>query len=120
MAPWNNCASRYTDKIEAVIRECGSRKNNRSQTFKTHTGEIVSGERLIAALAVVADEWAQLARDIYAEDNYASHVPQSTKDSDLANMLAQAERIRQGIVQSVTIAQRLNAELTGECVALLA
>ena len=88
--------------------------------FRTHTGEIVTGDKLQAALNAVADDWAALGRAIRAEDRYASHVTEETKDAALVKMLASAEAIRQGDVKSFTIWQRVNAKLTGECVALLA
>ena len=88
-------------------------------TFRTHTQEIVTGPRLAAALASVADEWAGMARAIRLEDAYASHVTDADKDSYLAEDLALAERVRAGEVNSFTIWQRVNTALTGECVALL-
>ncbi len=90
-----------------------------TDTFRTHTGDIVTGERLTAAMATVADTWADMARAIRAEDAYASHVTETEKDSYLADDLARAERIRAGEVASFTIWQRVNTVLTGECVALL-
>ena len=87
--------------------------------FTTHTGEIVTGERLQKALKAVADDWEKLGRDIYAEDCYASHVSEDTKLKNLQDHIDRAEEIRQGIVESFTIWQRVNTKLTGECVALL-
>ena len=89
------------------------------QAFRTHTGEMVQGERLQAALGAVADDWAALGHAIRREDAYASHVGEATKDQLLARDLEAAERIRQGEVASFTIWQRVNEKLTGECVALL-
>lgn len=90
-----------------------------TDTFHTHTGELVTGQRLAAGLALVASDWADMARAIRQEDAYASHVTEADKDSYLADDLALAERIRNGEVKSFTIWQRVNAALTGECVALL-
>lgn len=90
-----------------------------TDTFRTHTGELVTGQRLAEALASVASDWADMARAIRQEDAYASHVTEADKDSYLADDLALAERIRDGEVKSFTIWQRVNAALTGECVALL-
>jgi hypothetical protein len=87
--------------------------------FRTHTGEIVTGDRLTAALAKVADDWAALAHAIRKDDAYADHVDAATKDKNLADGLAHSARIRDGEVRSFTIWQRVNEELTGECVALL-
>ena len=89
------------------------------ESFKTHTGEIVTGKRLQEALSTVADDWAQLAHDIWNENPYATHVPQSVKDQNRDNMLEQAEHIRQGFITNLTISQRLNTKLTGKCVPLL-
>jgi len=88
-------------------------------TFRTHTGELVTGPRLTAALASVASDWAGMAHAIRQEDAYASHVTEADKDSYLAADLAMAERIRNGEVKSFTIWQRVDTALTGECVALL-
>lgn len=89
------------------------------EAFRTHGGEVVTGERLQAALAAVADDWAALAERIRQADNYAPHVSEQTKDDALKRSLAHAERIRAGHVESLTIAQRLNTKLTGQCIALL-
>jgi hypothetical protein len=90
-----------------------------ANTFRTHTGEVVSGERLTKALNQVADDWARLARDIRAEDAYASHVDEATKERDLQTMLAEAEAIRGGRIASMSVAQSVNTALTGECIPLL-
>lgn len=87
--------------------------------FRTHTGEIVKGQRLQDALNKVGDDWETLAMDIRAEDAYASHVTELQKGLFLAKMVYDADQIRAGYVESVTIAQRINTELTGECIALL-
>lgn len=87
---------------------------------RTHTGEIVTGPRLQAALAAVADDWTALAHAIRHEDAYASHVTEADKDRYLADDLELAERIRAGNVARFTVWQRVNLALTGECVALLA
>lgn len=89
-------------------------------TFRTHTGEIVTGERLQAALNTVADDWAAMAHAIRKEDAYAPHVAEAAKDEYLAKGLAFAETIRRGETTGFTTWQRINSALTGECVALLA
>lgn len=88
-------------------------------SFRTHTGEIVTGDRLVAALSKVADDWEEMARAIRKEDRYASHVTEDVKDARLAKDLETANRVRAGNVSSFTIWQRVNTVLTGECVALL-
>ena len=87
--------------------------------FRTHTGDIVEGAKLRRALNRVAKFYRENAQAIYDEDCYASHVTQQTKDEILARDLAAAEEIKKGRVDSFAVAQRLNTELTGECVALL-
>lgn len=89
------------------------------QSFRTHTGETVQGERLQTALDAVADDWAALGHAIRREDAYASHVSEEAKDQRLARDLESADRIRRGEVKSFAIWQRVNEKLTGECVALL-
>lgn len=89
-------------------------------TFRTHTGETVTGDRLQAALGRVADDWAALAHAIRKEDDYAPHVSEAAKDAALADGLAFAEKIRRGEATSLTVWQRINTALTGECIALLA
>jgi hypothetical protein len=88
--------------------------------FRTHTGEIVTGERLTAARNRVADWWAENARAIYAENAYAAHVTEATKKDNLQNRLDLAERVRAGVgPMGFSTWQRINTELTGECVAFL-
>jgi len=87
--------------------------------FKTHTGEIVTGERLTQALNEVANDWANLGRAIREENLYASHVTEEQKEENLMRDLAHAEEVRNGEIKSFTIWQRVNEKLTGECVALL-
>lgn len=89
------------------------------QSFRTHTGEIVTGDRLAAALNAVADDWAENARAIRIEDAYASHVTEDAKDGYLAKGLEFAEQIRRGETTGFTTWQRINQALTGECVGLL-
>ncbi len=90
------------------------------KSFRTHTGEVITGPRLDAALNKVADDWAALCHAIREKDAYASHVTEEMKDRDLDDGLAFAESIRKGETTGFTTWQRINAELTGECVALLA
>lgn len=88
--------------------------------FITHSKECVTGERLIAARAKVADDWARIARAIRSSDDYGPHVTTAEKDEALRIMLAEADAIRAGNHgRNFTIWQRINTELTGECVALL-
>lgn len=86
--------------------------------FRTHTGEIVEGERLISALAKVAADKRENAHALRAEDPYAAHVTEARKDEALREDLALADRIEAGEVKSFATWQRVNEALTGECVAL--
>lgn len=89
------------------------------QQFRTHTGEIVSGGRLVAALNVVADWYAANARAIRLENAYAAHVTEERKEERLVEGLAFAEEVRRGEHCGFSVWQRINTHLTGECVALL-
>lgn len=88
-------------------------------TFRTHTGEIVQGERLAAALQAVGDWYEANAYGIRKEDLYASHVTTAQKEANLAKGLKHAKEVRQGAVTSFSVWQRVNEHLTGDCVALL-
>lgn len=87
--------------------------------FKTHTGEVITGERLQKAFTAVADDWANLGRKIRKDDHYASHVTEADKDAILERHLQVAADIRAGNIRTFTTWQRVNLKLTGECVALL-
>lgn len=88
--------------------------------FRTHTGEIISGERLIKAQNAVADFWVKNAHAIRKENGYASHVTDEVKEEALQRQLADAEKIRNSTMpMGFWLWQRINAELTGECVAFL-
>lgn len=87
--------------------------------FKTHTGEVITGERLQKAFDKVADDWANLGLKIRKDDEYAAHVTEEEKDANLTRDLESADNIRAGNISDFTIWQRINTELTGECVALL-
>ena len=77
-------------------------------------------ERVQSARESVANWWADNARAIRQSDCYASHVTEETKDEMLTRGLETAERVRRGEMDcNFTIWQRINTELTGECVALL-
>lgn len=88
-------------------------------TFRTHTGEIVQGERLQDALDSVANDWRQLAYDIKRENAYTSHVTEEAKVDFLNCDLITADRIQRGEESGFWLWQRINSKLTGECIALL-
>ena len=90
--------------------------------FQTHTGEIFAHDdpRLIAACEAVAQWYEQNARDVRKEDAYASHVKEGTKDNDMLKQYAWADKVRlQENLHNFSVWQRVNQELTGECIALL-
>ena len=88
--------------------------------FRTHTGEIVTSQRLTDAFHAVADFWENNAHAIYAEDGYGSHVSEKTKRDCLERQLEQSKRIRAGVEpMGFWLWQRMNTELTGECVGFL-
>jgi len=88
-------------------------------TFRTHTGEVISGQRLIDAFNRVADETIELAKAIRLEDAYASHVSEEVKDKNMTDDFALAEQIRSGEITSFTTWQNVNYAITGECVGFL-
>lgn len=87
--------------------------------FRTHTGELIEGEQLRAALNAVADWYEANARAIRREDCYASHVTETRKDELLNKGLEFAASVRRGEQLGFSVWQRLNAHITGECVAFL-
>jgi len=89
------------------------------EQFTTHKGEIVTGERLTEALEKVGDAWEANARAIFKEDAYAPHVTLDRRQEYLTEGLLTAQRIREGKETGLTVLQRLNTQLTGECIALL-
>lgn len=92
----------------------------KQQAFKTHTGELVRGKRLQQAIDSVADEWERMARAIRQEDDYASHVAEKTKELRLQEGIQTSRRIRNGTEpMGFWLWQRINTELTGECVPFL-
>jgi len=87
--------------------------------FRTHDGQVITGEPLQRALNHVANWYIENAYTVRTEDAYASHVSEERKELNLANQLALAERIRAGNESGFWLWQRLNTFLTGECVAML-
>lgn len=107
-----------TDMYKAA-RSYGIPKFMPIKSFATHTGEIVKGKKLDKALNHIADFWMNNSKAIRAEDDYASHVTEETKDLRLKQGLAYAESVRAGHIEDFTSQQRLNTYLTGDCIALL-
>lgn len=87
--------------------------------FVTHTQEIVEGQRLTDALNKVADKMVENAKAIRVS-KYANHITEIQKDFYLQQNLEFAEQVRAGYyIDNLGIWQRVNTELTGECIALL-
>ncbi len=90
-------------------------------SFRTHTGEIITGPRLQAACEAVATQMEASAIKVREEDAFAEHVTQSGKDDYIDRFYTQvAAKIRkQENLHNFSVWQRVNMELTGECVAFL-
>ena len=87
--------------------------------FVDSNGVIHKCENMQEVLSKVANDWEQLGYDIKKQNLYASHVTEETKQKDLQKHIDTANEIRNGVINSFTIWQRVNTELTGNCVALL-
>ena len=88
---------------------------------KTHTGEIIKGNRVTEAVKAVCNEWRELALAVRKEDSYASHVSEADKDEYMQQSITLANDLEAGKINpTFTDWQRINISLTGECVALLA
>jgi len=86
--------------------------------FRTHTGEIVTGEKLQKAIDEVAEYYRKLAVAIRKEDCYASHVTEEKKDQNMQEMIASADKLKDNL-HNFTIWQKINTALTGECIGFL-
>jgi len=88
--------------------------------FRTHTGEIVFGERLRVAISKVSADLVALANDIYIENAYGPHVTEQEKCKYRLEGIQRALEVGEGKhLGNFSIWQRINGELTGECVGLL-
>lgn len=90
--------------------------------FQTHLGEVLPANdaKLVAACETVAQWYEDNARATRIEDAYASHVTEQKKDELMLKQFDWAEQVRQRKnLHNFSVWQRVNAELTGECVALL-
>lgn len=90
------------------------------RSFTTHTGVVVTGGKLQAALDHVAAWYRGNAVDTYLSDDYGSGVSESIKRQRFIQQWDGAEQISQGFgCHSFTIRQRLDSFLTGETVSFL-
>ena len=87
--------------------------------FRTHQDKIIKGDKLQKAFNKVANWYEENALAAFEKDNYAPHVTLERKRQKLDKDLALAQSIREGHISSFCIWQRVDAELTGECVAFL-
>lgn len=88
------------------------------QRFRTSDNEIVTGERLAAALSKVADGVEVSAKRTRESNYYASHVTEQQKDQHLERQMYLAAEIRRGENITFWLWQRVNQELTGKCVGI--
>lgn len=89
------------------------------KSHRTHTGQIVTGADLQAALDQVALDQVAMAHAIFDADEYAGHVTPQEKAIYLQEGLHLADKIQAGDVSGFWIWQRVNTVLTGQCVAFL-
>lgn len=77
-------------------------------------------EQIQSARESVAKWWEENRRAVRRKDNYAPHVTEDEKDQYLREGISYAREIAAGLHDGCfTVAQRIYAELTGECPALL-
>jgi hypothetical protein len=90
------------------------------EIFITHDNKTVTGEPLRKARATVANWYRENARAVKKENLYAAHVTEKKKEQLMTDQLALADRIESGEQPVVFwLWQRLNTELTGECISFL-
>ena len=92
------------------------------RSFLTSNNEVITGPRLAAACEAVATQMEASAIKVREEDAFASHVTQSGKDDYIDRFYTQvAAKIRNmENLHNFSVWQRVNMELTGDCVAFLA
>jgi len=108
-----------TQYTEVATPKANSVSVGGDKTFTTHKGEVVTGKKLTDAINKVADDMVKGANK-KRQEYYASHITEKQKDEFLAKDLKYAEEVRQGEhLNNLTIAQRINYELTGESIPIL-
>lgn len=93
--------------------------NSQFKVFVDSNGVTHRLENMQEVLSKVANDWEQLGYDIKKQNLYANHVTEEIKEKDLQRHIDTANEIRNGVINSFTIWQKVNTELTGNCVALL-
>jgi hypothetical protein len=92
-------------------------------SFQTSAGEVLlhNDPRLIEVCERVATWYEKQADLVRAQNSFAKHVTESQKGDYInKHYLQWAEKIRQREnLNNFSVWQRVNAELTGECVAFL-
>ncbi len=111
---------RFSDGWRAVC-ERHNIKVIAPRSFLTSHNEVITGERLQAACEAVAAQIEASAIKVREEDAFASHVTQAGKDDYIDRFYTQvAAKIRkQENLHNFSVWQRVNTELTGECIAFL-
>lgn len=86
--------------------------------FTTHTKEVITGSKLEDAIQAVKRDMIAIAHAIKKEDAYASHVTEEQKEQNLIKSITYADNIHNKL-HNLSIWQKVNYKLTGECVGLL-
>ena len=86
--------------------------------FTTHTKEVISGSKLEDAIQNVKRDMIANAQAIRKEDAYASHVTEEQKEQNLIKSITYADNIHNNL-HNLSVWQKVNYKLTGECVGLL-
>ena len=75
--------------------------------------------RFMEACKKVAEDCRELSYAIRKCNDYGNHVTESQNEEALQKRLKAADVVERGEIKNFTIWQRVNQELTGECVAFL-
>ena len=75
--------------------------------------------RFMEACKKVAKDWRKLCYSVRNSNDYADHVTEEEKEATLQKHLQAADVVERGEIKSFGMWQRVNQELTGECVAFL-
>lgn len=105
----------------AITALMNNRKTKKMKYTKhiTHKRETINGQILQNALNKVSDFYLKNAYMIRKEDRYADHVTEQQKDEYLLEGLEFASSVKSGNKTGFSVWQRVNTEITCECVTLL-